>query len=484
MKNIKFKNLFYLIMLIISLLILSFQTVTTTFLFNAQQTYSYVKELASPVYQGRKPSTEGNLKALDFAENELLKSGYKVIRQPFTALIPILAQTPKLELIDENNQIINSFVHRKDFRESLSGYSGDGEAETKFIVDGLSSNDIKGKIFENSIVIVNNDYNYREDQDYNYIKAKVKAILVPTSDYAVSKASGFPGYNKESFLNKSNKIVKFAITYETFNLLKSKCEILQENILVSKSVKLRASSKLFFKKVQTENIIALFDDSSDKNYLGFSAHIDHLGADPDGSYFPGALDNASGTAFTMEIARVLAAYKDRLTVKPIAILFNAEENGLVGSHYFVRSGFINLSKLQLINSDMVGSVEPVAYNLLYYQGNKLNHPAKNFAILLKNFGERNNFYISINNISGDTDHYFFNEAGYTAVSFNQFPPEFYHTYNDTANQVSEEELGNFGRFIEQFILENYTVKTQSLSSFLMVIFSLALILSLKGKNYR
>jgi len=201
------KNMyFYIFLLCLSIIILSFQVATETRIFNAQQAYSYVKELSSPLYQGRKAGTEGNIKALNFAEDILKESGYDVIRQSFNAIVPFLEETPVLELQDEHGVVLNSFEHRKDFRETLAGYSKDGEAITKFIIDGKSTYDIKGKIFENSIVIVNNDYNHRAEQDQIYIKAKVKAILVPSSANLISKASGYPGYNKNSFLNIAMRI--------------------------------------------------------------------------------------------------------------------------------------------------------------------------------------------------------------------------------------------------------------------------------------
>lgn len=482
MKKSFFQNIIFVLLIIVTLIYLSFQTATQTYVFNAKLAYEHVKILSSEEYEGRKPSTQGNIKALDYAEKILIEEGYDVIRQPFNALIPFIDSDPVFEITDDNGNIINKLMHRKDFKEALGGYSSNGEMTSKFLIDGKSVYDIKGKIYNDSIVVINNDYRGYAEQDTYYIKAKVKALLIPSSDKNVMRASGFPGYDKDKYINKKDKIVKIYITYDTYNLLKSKCEQVEENLLQSKNAKIHLSMPLSFKIVKTENLIAylkgsnLSNKSTDKNYLGFSAHIDHLGKDPNGLYFPGALDNASGSAFTLEMANVLKNYKDRLTVEPLIILFNAEENGLCGSYYFVHNPLIDLSKLQLINNDMVAAIQPVSYNLMFYQGNKPNHPAKDFAIKIRSFGSQNNFYFYLDNISGDTDHYYFNEKNYSAVSVNQFPEDYYHTYLDNASQVSEAEFEYFGQFMEKFILANYTLKTQSLYNifiiFLLIAFSL------------
>jgi Zn-dependent M28 family amino/carboxypeptidase len=87
----------------------------------------------------------------------------------------------------------------------------------------------------------------------------------------------------------------------------------------------------------------------------YTAHWDHLGvADPvDGdTIYNGALDNASGTALLLELAR---AFK-RVTPAPkrtiIFAAVTAEESGLLGSEFYARSPAIPLAKtLANINID-------------------------------------------------------------------------------------------------------------------------------------
>ncbi len=98
-------------------------------------------------------------------------------------------------------------------------------------------------------------------------------------------------------------------------------------------------------------------------FVVVGAHYDHLGLGmlgtifgPKGSIYHGADDNASGTATVLELASRLS----RAPPPPRSILFicfTAEEEGLVGSKYFVEHSPMPLTKIvAMLNMDMVGRV--------------------------------------------------------------------------------------------------------------------------------
>src|SRR5262249_36441141 len=69
----------------------------------------------------------------------------------------------------------------------------------------------------------------------------------------------------------------------------------------------------------------------------------------------GADDNASGTVALLEVARKLAARKEKLPRRIVFIAFTAEETGLVGSSRYVRDPVFPLDKtVAMLNMDMVG----------------------------------------------------------------------------------------------------------------------------------
>ena len=95
--------------------------------------------------------------------------------------------------------------------------------------------------------------------------------------------------------------------------------------------------------VDSQNVVAKLtgsDSALNTEYVVYTAHWDHLGVGapgPDGdTIYNGAMDNASGTATVLEIAR---AYKALPTAPRRTVVFlavTAEEQGLLGSEYYAR----------------------------------------------------------------------------------------------------------------------------------------------------
>ncbi len=114
----------------------------------------------------------------------------------------------------------------------------------------------------------------------------------------------------------------------------------------------------------TQNVVAMLagtDPSLRNEYVVVGAHFDHLGRSTEGALDPGAGaairrgadDNASGTAAVLELARLFRAAPTRRSL--LFINFSAEEEGLLGSEYFVDHSPIALdSMVAMVNFDMVG----------------------------------------------------------------------------------------------------------------------------------
>jgi Zn-dependent M28 family amino/carboxypeptidase len=82
-------------------------------------------------------------------------------------------------------------------------------------------------------------------------------------------------------------------------------------------------------------------DSRLKNeYIVLSAHLDHIGITPPvngDAINNGALDNASGVATTLEVARLFQAGGTAPKRSILFLIDTAEEKGLVGAEYFARN---------------------------------------------------------------------------------------------------------------------------------------------------
>ncbi|MBA2335317.1 MAG: M20/M25/M40 family metallo-hydrolase [Blastocatellia bacterium] len=130
-----------------------------------------------------------------------------------------------------------------------------------------------------------------------------------------------------------------------------------------------ARLKIDLAKRQTEayNVIGILEGNDPllKNEaIVIGAHYDHLGKGGQGSLavnsneiHHGADDNASGTSAILELARQFAKEKkNKRTI--IFIAFGGEEEGLLGSKYFVNNPVWPLDKIvTMINLDMVGRLQ-------------------------------------------------------------------------------------------------------------------------------
>lgn len=138
------------------------------------------------------------------------------------------------------------------------------------------------------------------------------------------------------------------------------------------NLRLNANVTSTIRPFETANVVAKIEGSDPKlkdEAVLYTAHHDHLGIgtpdddDPTDTIYNGAIDNASGTATILEIARAWSETKARPKRSILFALVAAEEQGLLGSKYFgehpaVPAGRIamglNIDALQLFGE--VGSV--------------------------------------------------------------------------------------------------------------------------------
>jgi Zn-dependent M28 family amino/carboxypeptidase len=92
--------------------------------------------------------------------------------------------------------------------------------------------------------------------------------------------------------------------------------------------------------LQSENVIGVVpgsDPTLAKQYVLYSAHWDHLGIGPAAkgdSIYNGAVDNASGVADLLAIARAAALEPTPPKRSQLFVFVTAEESGLLGSEYY------------------------------------------------------------------------------------------------------------------------------------------------------
>jgi hypothetical protein len=194
------------------------------------------------------------------------------------------------------------------------------------------------------------------------------------------------------------------------------------------------------------------DPSPRKEYIVVGGHADHTGR-LGNLLFPGANDNASGTAVAMEIGRALAA----LPVKPkrtiVIVLFGGEEMGLKGSQYFVDHLPPQLGTCAgMINFDMVGAGDGL--RAAYTPDPAPMKAALDAAVSKAGVPTVSN-PIRAMGVQG-SDHGPFMAAGFPVISFSSNGPHLaYHQVGDTIFRVNPDMLEAAARvgYPAAFLLE-------------------------------
>ena len=129
---------------------------------------------------------------------------------------------------------------------------------------------------------------------------------------------------------------------------------------------LRARVAVESTSLQSDNVAALLpgsDPALAREHVVLTAHLDHVGvgAAVNGDrIYNGAMDNASGIATLLEVARTLASSKPAPKRSVLFVAVTAEEHGLLGSRYFAGEPTVaKTSMVANVNMDMFLPLAPM-----------------------------------------------------------------------------------------------------------------------------
>jgi len=129
---------------------------------------------------------------------------------------------------------------------------------------------------------------------------------------------------------------------------------------------LRASLHLKndIERVVSRNVAALYEGGARADeVIIFTSHWDHFGVDPTlkgDQIFNGALDNATGTAGLIELARAFSRLKQPPKRSLLFLAVTGEEQGLLGSQYYATHPIFPLEKtVAVINMDSLNIWGPM-----------------------------------------------------------------------------------------------------------------------------
>lgn len=200
-----------------------------------------------------------------------------------------------------------------------------------------------------------------------------------------------------------------------------------------------------------DNVIGIL--RGDDQAVMVSAHYDHLGVDADGTVYPGADDNASGTAVLLALARHAATRRYRHTI--LFVGFGAEEAGLVGSGAYIAAPVWPLERTRaVINFDMVGrnffevaSAREAAVAIIGLEDiPEARAPARRAAaeagLTLVEVPSRLLEAFAIDN---RTDEWWFRRRGVPSIHFSTGMHDDYHRPSDTIDRLVPAQLERVAR---------------------------------------
>ena len=199
---------------------------------------------------------------------------------------------------------------------------------------------------------------------------------------------------------------KFTWSVSSYELLNPIIQMRPEDLEKHHNIYIECENKLI-EGLTTNNVIGKINGRRNK-FVVFSSHYDHLGM-MGSAIFPGANDNASGTAMLLSLANFYAKKKPKYNM--LFIAFGAEETGIRGSYNFVNNPTIDLEKIKfVVNLDIVGTgSEGIAIVNAIEQEDKVKK--------LISINRSKNLFnkIKIRGQSPNSDHYWFSKNGVPAI---------------------------------------------------------------------
>jgi len=366
----------------------------------------FLAELSSDKYLGRKPCSEGEPITINFLRDEFKKMGLEPGNGDSyfqdVPLVDITAAPSEGMFIKGGKQNLD-LQYKKDFmtftqqvkenvkvENSELVFCGFGIVAPEFGWNDYADIDMTGKT---AVVFVNDPGYYSEDStffkgktmtyygrwDYKYEEAArqgAEGIIIIHE----TGAAGYPWFVVSNSWsggqlslqspddNMSRCPVEAWVTFDAAKRIFVNSKINATGMLQKASQKgfrpiplgMTMSTEInnTFKKDNSNNVIAKITGSETPDeYIIYTSHWDHLGVGQvvnGDSIYNGALDNASGSASMLSIAKAYAEMKTKPKRTVIFLSVTAEEQGLLGSLWYAQNPIYPIDKT-IANINMDGA---------------------------------------------------------------------------------------------------------------------------------
>ncbi|MBO4328156.1 MAG: DUF4910 domain-containing protein [Bacteroidales bacterium] len=387
-----------------------------------------VKELSSKKYQGRGYARDGANKAGTYLAKEFAKAGVDtVVCQPFT--LDINTFCGKMKLWADGKKLKAGVDY--SMREYSPGVYGEFPV---YHVDTLHFDpekmyaDLAKPEYANCLVACEFWFAYRHGKDFARLQKAGECTNAGLIQTWTSPIKFYKAYG--------HRVVEKPIIWMT-----------PEAVEGIHTVRAKIDNK-FLKGYECFNVIGKVEGRRHDSCFVFTAHYDHLGNLGKRVYYPGANDNASGTAAIVTLAAHYAQHRPEYDMYFIA--FSGEDANLRGSEYYAQHPLVPLEQIKyLFNLDMIGDNNPVQYCEVSDEG------MRGFA-LMEQINREQHYFDSLNRgaLAANSDHYPFASRHVPCIFLeNQEGDAFpwYHTVFDTYETVKFDSYEPVFKLVRDFI---------------------------------
>lgn len=403
---------------------------------------SIVKELSSEKYKGRLTGTKENEMTAQYIADKFKEMGLESPKnlnnymQNYTTQVLIIEEEPVMQIEDKNGNVIKSFKYQENFLFwALSSSSSIDIKASLYKVDNFDDISKSSSILKDKIILL------PKDDISNQLTLSQKIDLIKNA----GSLAGIAELDIKSPERKYSSLVAIPMRgkwmagqYNPY-LMVDNDTFKELNDVANKDLALHIKCNFSVKfNEKVSNVIGVIPGSDEKlkdEYIIIGAHLDHVGDNKNGTYNPGALDNASGIAGLLEIARVIKNSETPPKKTIIFTAFNGEEAGLSGSSHYADNPVYPLDKAVMINMDMIGCSADIPISIATSEpiANKLQDD------LIK-YAEALNIEYKSSIIVG-SDHYSFSQKGVKAVCLiNEDWLNGYHSPYDTLEDVDFKKM--------------------------------------------
>jgi aminopeptidase Y len=396
-------------------------------LFKGDEAFAQIEALVG--FGPRVAGTPAELAAAEYIAAEMESYGLEVEIQEFDIIYFEELSTPELEQVSPNPT-----VYQVDTDFATMDYSGSGDVTanlqavdldmppTSNSTSGCEAADFAGFIPGN-IALIQRGTCYYSTKAENAQNAGAVGVIIFNEGNTPGRIPLMYGTLGGPGINIPVQSASFALGEDLYNLT------------LAGDVEVHMFVETITEERTSQNVIGTQEGlQPEQGIVYIGGHYDSV------SGVPGANDDASGVAATLEAARVLATkgHRTKATLKFIA--FGAEEIGLDGSYWYVVENYDEVSTMGLgmVNLDMIAvgdtlQIGNIDYGFPGTGGNQLKDYAQQKATAM---GMPWESFVAGEN----SDHTYFEQVGVPAVFLTQRPDPWFHTPEDDLDKIQVDTL--------------------------------------------